>query len=356
MATFTYTVTSGDWTATVNLNYSTSYAPSTNKTTITFSDCTVAYAGKLGYESKSDTVVTLTASDNTSSTGSVTLSTTEDGSGAHGGTVTYTAAPNPTSITLTHNNTAGVKKVNISAVTTVTVRINSTTPSYPSNSSNPATTSVTSTTLYTFYKNVSAGVKTSTITNTSNGYVALNDKDLIHSGSILQMWRAADVGYTLTAAHFGGGGIVENGATYTVKGDTTVTISADVNSYSLTLTPDANSSILVNRTSSPLKGAATGNLATGSTIYYSDVLLISFSANSGYEIATSTVNDSNFVSGDSHTVKSNVTVVVISKSMGVVYIDNGTTIEKYLVYVDNGSSWDQYIPYVDDGSGWFICS
>ena len=112
----------------------------------------------------------------------------------------------------------------------------------------------------------------------------------------------------------------------------------------------------MNRTSSPLKGAATGNLENRSTLYYNDVLLISFSTSSGYEIAKSTVNDLNFVSGKSHTVKSNVTVKVTSKLMGVVYIDNGTTIEKYLVYVDNGSGWDKYIPYVDDGSSWHICS
>lgn len=354
MATLTYTVTYGDWTATVNLNYSTSYAPSTNKTTITFSDCTVAYSGKLGYESKSDTVVTVTASDNTSSTGSVTLSTTENGSGAHGGTVTYTATPNPTSLTLTHNNTAGVKKVNISAVTTVTVRINSTTPSYPSNSSDPATTSVTSTTLYTLTKSVGTG-STITVNNNTTGATNLSSGALVSSGAVLKITFGVSTGYNL-GTHTVNGTTFTSGNTHTVSGNVSVVSTASVKSYSLTLTPDDNSSILVNRTSSPLKGAATGNLATGSKIYYSDVLLISFSANSGYEIATSTVNDSDFVSGDSHTVYSNVTVIVISKSMGVVYIDNGTTIEKYLVYVDNGSSWDQYIPYVDDGSGWHICS
>lgn len=37
---------------------------------------------------------------------------------------------------------------------------------------------------------------------------------------------------------------------------------------------------------------------------------------------------------------------------GVVYIDNGTTLEQYLVYIDNGSSWDLYLAYVDNGSSW----
>ena len=41
---------------------------------------------------------------------------------------------------------------------------------------------------------------------------------------------------------------------------------------------------------------------------------------------------------------------------GLVYIDNGTTVEAYLVYIDNGTSWEQYIPYIDNGSGWDMCN
>lgn len=40
---------------------------------------------------------------------------------------------------------------------------------------------------------------------------------------------------------------------------------------------------------------------------------------------------------------------------GLVYIDNGSTLEAYSVYIDNGSSWDLYIPYIDNGSSWDIC-
>jgi uncharacterized repeat protein (TIGR02543 family) len=35
-----------------------------------------------------------------------------------------------------------------------------------------------------------------------------------------------------------------------------------------------------------------------------------------------------------------------------VYIDNGTSFDKYLVYIDNGTSWDLYVPYTDNGSSW----
>lgn len=37
---------------------------------------------------------------------------------------------------------------------------------------------------------------------------------------------------------------------------------------------------------------------------------------------------------------------------GYIYIDNGSSFDKYEVYIDNGSSWDKYIPYIDNGSSW----
>lgn len=40
------------------------------------------------------------------------------------------------------------------------------------------------------------------------------------------------------------------------------------------------------------------------------------------------------------------------KPNGIIYIDNGTSLVKYLVYIDNGSSWDIYLPYVDNGTSW----
>ena len=37
---------------------------------------------------------------------------------------------------------------------------------------------------------------------------------------------------------------------------------------------------------------------------------------------------------------------------GFIYIDNGTSFDKYQIYIDNGSSWDLYAPYIDNGSSW----
>lgn len=88
----------------------------------------------------------------------------------------------------------------------------------------------------------------------------------------------------------------------------TLSIETELPSYKLTTTAGAGSTITVNRTRSPLGGGSTGNLANGSTIYLDDVLTITFAANSGYNLGTHTVNNSNFTSGSSHTVSGNVTV------------------------------------------------
>lgn len=50
------------------------------------------------------------------------------------------------------------------------------------------------------------------------------------------------------------------------------------------------------------------------------------------------------------------TMYAIWEISGVVYIDNGTTLEPYLAYIDNGDSWDLYLAYIDDGTEWKIIS
>lgn len=133
---------------------------------------------------------------------------------------------------------------------------------------------------------------------------------------------------------------------------TTISIA----SYTLSISQGSGSTITVNRTSSPKKGAETGNLSNGAAVYYSDVLKITFGASTGYDLGTHTVNGTAFASGSEHTVTSNVTVIATAQMLGAVYIDNGTTVEKYLIYIDTGTEWVQYVPYIDDGSKWQMCS
>lgn len=79
--------------------------------------------------------------------------------------------------------------------------------------------------------------------------------------------------------------------------------------YSLSISAGANTTVTVNRTSSPNQHASTGTLSSGSVVYYGDVLTISYSVSSGYKISTSTVNGTTFSSGASFTVTSAISVV-----------------------------------------------
>lgn len=183
----------------------------------------------------------------------------------------------------------------------------------------------------------------------------LSNGSTIYDQDVLQITFAASTGYNM-GTHTVNGNSFTSGGSHTVSGSVSVVSTATVKSFTLSISAGTGSTITVNRTSSPKKGAATGALSDGATVYYSDVLKITFEAGAGYEITTHTVNGSAFTSGNTHTVTANVTVIAITNTLGLVYIDNGTTLEAYLIYIDNGSSWEQHIPYIDNGSGWDMCN
>lgn len=113
MASYSYTIKFGsDWNATVTINYTISYNSISNQTTVTFSDMSWAYFGRAGWGTSASSTITITAADNTSSTGN-TSATTPANSSTHGGVKTFTGTPNPNSITVTHSNATGAKSVNI---------------------------------------------------------------------------------------------------------------------------------------------------------------------------------------------------------------------------------------------------
>ena len=110
MASYSYSIKYGDWINTITINYTISYNSISNQTTVTFSDMSWAYFGKKDWHTNASSTITVTAADNTSATGSTSAST----SGVTlGGVSTFTAAPNPNSITVTHSNATGAKSVNI---------------------------------------------------------------------------------------------------------------------------------------------------------------------------------------------------------------------------------------------------
>ena len=106
---------------------------------------------------------------------------------------------------------------------------------------------------------------------------------------------------------------------------TKITSATSATAYTLTLTQGSNSTISVNRSSSNF--TSTGALSNGAKLYSGDKLTITFSAASGYNVGTHTVNGSTFTSGNTHTVSGNVTVVSSAtlKTYTVTFNANGGT-------------------------------
>lgn len=98
-----------------------------------------------------------------------------------------------------------------------------------------------------------------------------------------------------------------NSVTYfTYPNESTTAAVASATARTLSISAGTGSSIIVTRQSSPW--AADGEL-TGGTVYDGDVLRISFSALTGYELTAQKVNGADFESGKTLKVSANVTVV-----------------------------------------------
>lgn len=214
-------------------------------------------------------------------------------------------------------------------------------------------------------ENVGANItvrRVSTNNENASTNATLKNGDPIYHDDQLEITCSANTGYNLSSIKIGSS-VIENGSVHTVSGDITITVTTEVKSYSLTLNPDTGVTINVNRTSSPLKGAANKTFTSSefvtykNEIYYGDELTITFSSSTGYKIEQQLVNQEFFTSGSSHTVSDDVEVTAITDLSGIVHIFNGSVFDDYVIYIFNGQNWnDQYIPYIFDGTNWVICS
>lgn len=145
-----------------------------------------------------------------------------------------------------------------------------------------------------------------------------------------------------------------------ISGTETVTLTTVAASYGLSISAGTGSAISVSRTSSPNQGAFTGGLSNGAVIYYGDVLTISFSADTGYDLTAHTVNGSSFTSGNTLTVSAAVsvsasampksyTLTISSDGHAVVTVMRGSTA---LNSGDSISHFDVLTVTVSPKSGW----
>lgn len=127
---------------------------------------------------------------------------------------------------------------------------------------------------------------------------------------------STDVSKTITVSHGTGtnkqiilafSGDINANYYHTYPDESTTVTVASATARTLSISAGEGTGITVNRTSSPW--AATGGLLSGATVYDGDVLTISFSVSTGYNLSAHTVNGSSFTSGGTHTVSGNVTIV-----------------------------------------------
>lgn len=78
--------------------------------------------------------------------------------------------------------------------------------------------------------------------------------------------------------------------------------------FSLTIQAGANSTVTVNRTSSPNQRANTGAVTSGGIVYYGDTLTITATPASGYKLVSFTINGTEYANGETSAVSQTITV------------------------------------------------
>lgn len=123
-------------------------------------------------------------------------------------------------------------------------------------------------------------VKRTTSPNANASIGTLSSGAAIYYGDVLSISYAAATGYSLKS---------QGETSITVKGDVTASniyATATVNSYTAKWSTGTGYTISVKRTSSPLQGASTGTISSGAAVYHGDVLNITYTAATGYSLAT----------------------------------------------------------------------
>ena len=95
---------------------------------------------------------------------------------------------------------------------------------------------------------------------------------------------------------------------YAYNGSKSANLTKINRTFSLSISQGSNTTVVVNRTSSPL-GGSIGRLYNGSTLYKGDIISISFSAATGCELTTHTINGTPSASGYSYEVTSAISIV-----------------------------------------------
>lgn len=102
--------------------------------------------------------------------------------------------------------------------------------------------------------------------------------------------------------------VVQNGTTTDLTALKYGTTAVWGKPFSLTIQAGANSTVTVNRTSSPNQHASTGAVTSGGIVYYGDTLTITATPASGYKLVSFTINGTEYASGQTSAVSQTITV------------------------------------------------
>lgn len=205
---------------------------------------------------------------------------------------------------------------------------------------------ITLTCLDSYLLTISQGTG-STVTVKRDGTALENGAEINH-GDVLVITFAASAGYALQT-HTVNGSVFTSGGSHTVTAAVSVAATASVLAYVLTIAAGKGASISVTRTSSPKKGAAAGVLGSGSAVYYSDVLEISFAAKRGYRLTTHAVNGSTIASGTAHAVTGNVNVTALASILACLIGGDG---KRYAAHIKSGGVVRIYTAYIKRDGEW----
>lgn len=195
------------------------------------------------------------------------------------------------------------------------------------------------------------GQSVSNLTTSQNGTVNLYAK---WANGNVTLPTPTRTGYTFKGwytAATGGTKIGNGGDTYTPTAPITIFAQWTIIEYTLDLTASGNGlAVNVLRSASPIGGGDSGLLSNGATLYYNDVITVTYSISQGYQLETATVNgeDISVEGRKTVTVTGNLVVVITVDLGAIVYIGN----EAYQAFIGNGTNYSQYEAFFGNGSGY----
>ena len=135
--------------------------------------------------------------------------------------------------------------------------------------------------------------------NANGGTVSETSRLVLCDTAVGTLPTPTRTGYTFGGWFTSDGKQITASSTMATAEDVTVVAKWNIIKYTVNWNNGTGYSIAVKRTSSPNGGASTGSISTGTTVYYGDVLSVTYTASTGYTI--------NSKGGTSFTVTGNLT-------------------------------------------------